>query len=86
MSRGLLRRPLGGHDEIDGHGAPAPGDRVGMPDGPRGIVGEFGILVDQDDQRRRLTTRLPDALSLFGVRRWASPALTVYAPGMTGPQ
>ena len=38
VSHGLLRRALGGRDQADGHGAPAPGDRVGVPDRSRGVV------------------------------------------------
>ena len=71
LAHGLLRRPLGRGDEVDGDGASAPGDGVGVLDGVGCVVGELGVLIDDDDQRGHVRCRLPDALSLLGEQRGA---------------
>jgi len=41
--------PSGGADLVDGYSAAASRDGVGVLDGVGGVVGEFGVLVDDDD-------------------------------------
>jgi hypothetical protein len=46
LAHGFLSWSLGRGHQVDGDGATAAGDRVGMFDGFGCIVGEFGVFVD----------------------------------------
>ena len=63
LAHRLLGRPLRRGDQGHGDGPAAPGDRVGVGGGVGCGLGQFGVLVDDDDQSGHVWGRLPDPLS-----------------------
>ena len=49
-AHGLLRGPLGGHEQGGRHGPATPGRGVGVAHGGGGVIAEFGVLVNDDDE------------------------------------
>jgi hypothetical protein len=54
LPHGLLRRPLGGGDQCYRHGAAESRDGVGISHGAGCLVGEFGVLIDNDHESGRV--------------------------------
>jgi len=60
LTHGLLGRPLGRGDQVDRDGAPAAGNRVRVLDRTGRVIDQFGVLVDEDDQRGHVRRWFPD--------------------------
>ena len=61
LPHGLLGWPLGRGYQGDGDRAAEAGDGVGVAHSSGCLVGEFGVLIDDDEQRGHLRRRFPDA-------------------------
>src|SRR5690606_20915151 len=72
LAHGLLRGALSGRYEGDGDCASSSCDRVRVAGGVGCVVGEFGVLVYDDDERGEFWGRIPYAPSVgcepFGAR------------------
>src|SRR6266545_678483 len=69
LAHRLLRRALSRGDQRDRDGPAATRDRVGFLDRVRCVVGEFGVLIDDDQQRGEFGIGLPYSASGLGEPR-----------------